>query len=237
MILHGEDRRTIAALAAILLVSAIPAEGSKLRKKAPAKQDNLAEYVRRVRAAAVTTPTTGALWTADSPYTDFGSDYKARRVNDLIVIQIVEQTSAAVNGSVKTQRTFNASSSIGVMGIPGATSGWQNIFTPNSSRALNGQSQTSSDSSLSTSLSGRVVDVLPNGAMIIEAQRDVDVNNQHQTVIIHGVVRPGDVTPSNTVPSTAVSNLQVELEGRGVISDGVEPPNRLVRMVLKLVGF
>jgi flagellar L-ring protein FlgH len=56
-------------------------------------------------------------------------------------------------------------------------------------------------------------------------------------VIIHGVVRPGDITSSNTISSTSVSNLELELQGKGVISDGVAPPNRLVRLILKLVGF
>jgi flagellar L-ring protein precursor FlgH len=65
----------------------------------------------------------------------------------------------------------------------------------------------------------------------------MDMNNQHQTVIIHGVVRPGDIGPNNAVPSTAISNLEVELKGHGVISDGVAPPNKLMRMILKLVGF
>jgi len=73
--------------------------------------------------------------------------------------------------------------------------------------------------------------------MIIEAQRDVDVNNQHQTVIVRGVVRPGDIAANNTVPSTAVGNLEVELKGHGVVSDGVAPANPLVRGILKIVGF
>ena len=63
------------------------------------------------------------------------------------------------------------------------------------------------------------------------------MNNQHQTVIIHGVVRPGDIGSNNAVPSTSISNLEVELKGQGVISDGVAPPNKLVRLILKLVGF
>ena len=166
------------------------------------------------------------------------SDYKARNVNDLIVIQVVESTTAAEDGAVKSARTFSASSGIsGLMGTPGPTSGLQNIFSPNSSRTLNGQAQTSSDSTLTTSLSGRVVDVLPNGFLVIEAVRQMYMNNQHQTVIIHGVVRPGDIGSNNAVPSTAISNLEVELKGRGVISDGVAPPNKLVRLILKLVGF
>jgi flagellar L-ring protein precursor FlgH len=78
---------------------------------------------------------------------------------------------------------------------------------------------------------------LPNGFLVIEAVREMDMNNQHQTVIIHGVVRPGDIGSNNAVPSTAVSNLEVELKGRGVISDGVAPPNKLIRLILKLVGF
>jgi flagellar L-ring protein FlgH len=45
------------------------------------------------------------------------------------------------------------------------------------------------------------------------------------------------VAANNTVASTAISNLQVELKGRGVISDGVQPPNRIVRTILKIVGF
>jgi flagellar L-ring protein precursor FlgH len=166
------------------------------------------------------------------------SDYKARNINDLIVIQVVESTTAAEDGAVKSARTFSASSGISAfMGLPGPTAGIQNVFSPNSSRTLNGQAQTSSDSTLSTSLSGRVVDVLPNGFLVIEAVRQMFMNNQHQTVIIHGVVRPGDITSANAVPSTAVSNLEVELKGKGVISDGVAPPNKLVGLILKVVGF
>ena len=182
--------------------------------------------------------TTGSVWTPQSPYSDLASDYKAKNVNDLIVIQVVEQTQAAVDGSVKSQRTFSATSGIsGLMGTPGPTSGLQNIFSPSSSRALNGQAQTSSDSSFTTSLSGRVVDVLPNGFLVIEAAREMDMNNQHQTLIVRGVVRPGDIASNNIVASTAISDLEVELKGRGVVSDGVQPPNRLVRAILRIVGF
>jgi flagellar L-ring protein precursor FlgH len=176
--------------------------------------------------------------TPNSPYTDMASDYKARNINDLIVIQVVEQTTAAQDGAVKSQRSFSASSGIsGLMGSPGPTSGLQNIFSPNSNRTLNGQAQTTSNSSLATSLSGRVVDVLPNGFLVVEAVRELEMNNQRQTILVRGVVRPGDIAPNNSVASTAISNLEVELKGRGVISDGVEPPNRWVRAILKVVGF
>jgi len=222
-----------------IFLFALPGYGVGIGKKKQSQQkDYLAEYVARVRAVTPSTPNAGSIWTPQSPYSDMASDYKARNINDLIVIQVVESTTAAEDGAVKSARTFSASSGISAfMGLPGPTAGIQNIFSPNSSRTLNGQAQTSSDSALSTSLSGRVVEVLPNGFLVIEAVRQMFMNNQHQTVIIHGVVRPGDINSANAVPSTAISNLEVELKGKGVISDGVAPPNGLVRLILKLVGF
>jgi flagellar L-ring protein precursor FlgH len=222
----------------IITISSFAIPGYSAKKKAQSKNDYLADYIARVRSVTAATPTTGSFWTPQSPYSDLASDYKARRVNDLIVIQVVESTTAAEDGVVKTARTFSASSGIsGLMGTPGPSAGMQNIFSPNSSQTLNGQGQTSSDATLTTSLSGRVVEVLPNGFLVIEAERQMYMNNQHQTVIIHGVVRPGDIGANNAVSSTSISNLEVELKGRGVISDGVAPPNKLVRLILKIVGF
>ena len=228
---------TVSAL--ILGVLAIPLAGyGKHPKKNVPSKDYLADYVARVRAVKATTPSTGSFWTVQSPYSDMASDYKARNINDVIVIQVVESTTATQDGVVKSARTFSANSSIAALGGAVKTSnGLQNIFSPSSTRTLDGQAQTSSNSVLNTSLAGRVVDVLPNGYLVVEAVRDIEMNNQHQRVIIHGVVRPGDLGPDNTVLSTAVSNLEVELQGKGVISDGVAPPNRLVRAILKIVGF
>ena len=226
------------ALIIIVFLVPQPGYGVTFKKKSQPTKDYLAEYITRVKAVKTSTPNTGSLWTPQSPYSDMASDYKARNINDLIVIQVVESTTAAEDGAVKSQRTFAATSGIsGLMGTPGPSSGIQNIFSPNSSQTLNGQAQTSSNATLATSLSGRVVDVLPNGYLVIEAERQMFMNNQHQTVIIHGVVRPGDIASNNSVPSTSISNLEVELKGHGVISDGVAPPNRVVRMILKLVGF
>jgi flagellar L-ring protein precursor FlgH len=229
--------RTAPALIIMIFILSLPGYGGVGIKKQPT-EDHLAEYVMKVWAMKTSTPSTGSFWTAQSPYSDMASDYKARNVNDLIVIQVVESTTAAEDGAVKSARTFSASSSIsGLLGTPSASNALQNIFSPSSARTLNGQAQTSSDSTLTTSLSGRVVDVLPNGFLVIEAVRQMFMNNQHQTVIIHGVVRPGDIAANNAVPSTSISNLEVELKGKGVISDGVEPPNKFVRLLLKIVGF
>jgi flagellar L-ring protein precursor FlgH len=63
------------------------------------------------------------------------------------------------------------------------------------------------------------------------------MNNEHETVILRGLVRPGDLDATNTVTSNSVGNLEVEVKGKGVISEGVRPPNPLVKWILRIVGF
>jgi flagellar L-ring protein precursor FlgH len=71
----------------------------------------------------------------------------------------------------------------------------------------------------------------------VEAKRQIFMNNQHEDVTVRGMIRPGDIGPSNTVASTSLSNLEIEMKGKGIISDGVRPPNLLTRAVLWLLNF
>ena len=79
--------------------------------------------------------------------------------------------------------------------------------------------------------------MLPNGNLVVEAGRKIFMNNQHEDVIVRGMVRPGDIGPNNTVASTALSNLEIEMKGKGIISDGVRPLNRISRAILWLLNF
>jgi flagellar L-ring protein precursor FlgH len=86
-------------------------------------------------------------------------------------------------------------------------------------------------------MTGQVIAVLPNGNMVLEARRNIYMNNQHEDVVVRGMIRPGDVGPGNVVPSTALSDLQIEMKGKGIVSDGVRPPNALTRAILWLLNF
>jgi len=200
--------------------------------------DSLARYIERVRATTASNSSLGSIWVPQGRFSNLPGDDKARNVNDTIIINVVEQTTAAADASVKSARTFSASSSLSALGgLVKPNNGLQNLFSPQSSQALNGQTQTASDSSFVTSLAAQVVSVLPNGFLVVEAVRQMEMNNQRQTLVIHGVVRPSDVAVDNSVLSTQVNNLEVRLNGKGVLSDGVRPPNKLVNAILKLVGF
>lgn len=202
-------------------------------------QQSLAEYVRQAQqGVANPTPTTGSIWNPNGPLAQLPRDDKAYRLGDILTINIIEQTTAQSTGTVKSSRDFSASSSISaLLGEIGPTSGLQNIFSPNSSKALNGQAQTASTSSLATSLAATVVAVMPNNYMVVQAMRMVKMDNQLQQVILRGIVRPSDIAPDNSVPSTSLADLSVQVIGKGVINDYTRPPNWLVREFLKIVGF
>jgi len=225
-------------LVLLMATSAWAARPKKDKNVNEGAADSLAQYIERVRANTASSPTLGSLWVPQGRFSNLPADDKARNVNDTIIINVVEQTTAAANSSVKSARTFSASSSISALaGLVKANNGLQNLFSPQSSQALNGQAQTASDSSLVTSLAAQVVSVLPNGFLVVEAIRQIEMNNQRQTLVIHGVVRPSDIAVDNSVLSTQVNDLEVKLNGKGVVSDSVRPPNKLVRAILKLVGF
>jgi flagellar L-ring protein precursor FlgH len=204
----------------------------------PAKQLR-SEYITRLQQQylpANDEHTVGSLWSDQSPLVDFSVDYKAHHLNDTITIQVAVRTTAAQSGTVNSARTFSTNSSItGVMGqTPSVTNP---LLAAQSASALKGQGSTASNTTFSTSLTGQVIAVLPNGNLVVEAERQIFMNNQHENVVVRGMVRPGDIGPNNTVPSTSLSNLEIEMKGKGIISDGVRPPNFLTKAVLWLLNF
>jgi len=229
------------SLTAALLVPAGAAAKKRQQNqsKSPAYDQALDDYIRQASQANPNTPATlGSLWNSGGSLAALSRDDKAAHVGDLITIDILETTTAQASGAAKSSRAFSANSGLDAFfGTLSPQAAVTNLFSPHSQRSLDGSATTSSNHLLSTNLTGTIVKVLPNGYLVAEAARDVYIDNQRQHVIVRGIVRPSDVSPDNTVSSTAVANLQVEVQGRGVISDGTSPPNPITRLILKLVGF
>src|SRR5882672_4724386 len=213
-------------LSAVVLFILTPMLTAKKKDKTKAvPSDGLADYLQRVNARPLpAAPTTvGSLWTDTGRLANMVTDYKAARVGDLVTISVAQNLSATSSGNVSTNRTLSANS--GITALPGQlkTSGIANLFSPNSAQSLSGKAQATSQTSLSTTLTGRVAAVLPSGTLVVEAERLIAMNNQRETVILRGLVRPGDLDAANTVASNNVGNLEVEVKGKGVISEGIRP--------------
>lgn len=219
----------------LLLVSAVT-----LNTFARSREETtLAKYLARVEMAEAPLPerTPGSCWIDAGRMASLTSDYKARAVGDLITILVVQDVTASNTGAVSTDRSFTASS--GVDSLPGKlrTGGAASLLGLHSAETLSGKGQATSTSKLRTSLAGKVVAVLPSGNLVIEAERSIMMNNERQNIVLRGVVRPGDVGPDDSVASNTISNLELEIKGKGVISDGTRPPHSLLRLILRLLNF
>ena len=229
--------RLFAALALLLLLAGSPlsAKKSKEQKQQP---DPLEQYMKQLSASAsgAAAPARGSLFTTSGLLADPYADVKARQVGDTIAIHVVESTTISQSGTLATQRNFSHSSA--VTGIMGQSPSVLNpLLAANSGTKLSGTGATASKSSLNTVLTGVVMAALPNGLLVVEARRELSANQQHENVVLRGVVRPADISATNSVFSYQLYDLQLEVKGKGVISDSVRQPNIVVRTLLKLLSF
>jgi flagellar L-ring protein precursor FlgH len=202
-------------------------------------QSSLAAYLDRVRAETSETRTaSGSIWTDNGRLARLSTDVRAMRPHDLISVVVQESLAASTDGSVKNTRASNASSSItGLVGTLHAGNALQNLVNQNSAAGLNAAGTSATNSSLSTTLGGQVIEVLPNGMLVIEAARQVEFSQQTQTIVLRGLVRPEDISQQNQVLSTSIASLELEVRGKGIINDYTHRQNLLVRLLEKVLVF
>jgi flagellar L-ring protein FlgH len=180
----------------------------------------------------------GSTWSQNALFSNLGMDLKASRVDDLVTIVVNETFSAVATGDVKTQRQSTAQSSItSLAGVTRAAGPWANLAKANTQRQLQGQGETSRGAVLTANLSARVTNVLPNGYLVIEGTKRVQVSSENQVVTVRGVIRPVDLDPTNTVPSDRIAQMEIQVNGKGVIGDSIHRPNILYRILLGLLPF
>jgi len=105
------------------------------------------------------------------------------------------------------------------------------------STSLDGSGSVSRNSALSTTLSARVTHVLPNGYLVLEGSKSVEVNSERQQVTVRGIIRPMDLSPGNVVTSDQLAQLEIKVDGKGVVNDATHRPNILYRLLLGVLPF
>ena len=63
-----------------------------------------------------------------------------------------------------------------------------------------------------------MVEALPNGMLVIEASREVESSQQTQTIILRGLMRSEDISQQNQILSTAISDLELQVKGKGIVT-------------------
>jgi flagellar L-ring protein FlgH len=240
----GRIALTIAIMVLLILnLSSSKAQTKTIHKLIDTKPNvaevSLSSYLERVRAKSSNgQPAPGSIWTDSGRLTRMDTDVRAMRPHDLISVVVSESLAASTDGTVKNSRASNASSAIsGLIGTLHASNALQNLINQTSASGLNAQGTSATNSSLSTTFGGQVIEVLPNGMLVIEAARQVEFSQQTQTIILRGLVRPEDISQQNQVLSTAISSLELEVRGKGIINDYTRRQNALVRLLQRALVF
>lgn len=166
-----------------------------------------------------------SLWSARSG--SLVTDLRASRAGDLVTILVDEQSRA--DKSAETSLGREADWSTAVAGFEGTNPNFLQHLDFALKAAGKGKSDydgtgsTTRSDRASAQITAKVMRVLDNGNLLIEGRRIVVVQNEAQTIVVSGVIRPYDVQPDNTVRSSALADGEIRLEGRGQISDRQRP--------------
>jgi flagellar L-ring protein precursor FlgH len=147
------------------------------------------------------------------------SDPRAHRLNDLVTIRVVENLSAAGTADATLSKSGTAALSVPA---PGATAVGK-VLPIASSTKFAGAGGTTRAGTMTATVTGRVIEVLPNGDMVVEGVREIQVNADRQIVVLTGVIRPTDVLPGNVVSSASVGQLRIQYLGKGLMKDSLTP--------------
>ncbi|MCR5814674.1 MAG: flagellar basal body L-ring protein FlgH [Desulfovibrio sp.] len=164
-------------------------------------------------------------------------DARARRVGDIVVVKLVENTKAQNKAETSTKKDSNNNYEVGsffTMGqtgfLPFLNIGPQGTVTANapilktaSQGGLSATGKTKRENYVTTSLAARVLRVLPGGMLEIEGAREIRVNEETEYLVVRGLARAKDVDADNTILSTQLADASIEYYGKGVLADKQKP--------------
>jgi flagellar L-ring protein precursor FlgH len=182
----------------------------------------------------------GSIWQAASA--GMTEDFKARRKGDIITIVVSETASASKQANTDTKRSTALNAGMpNFLGLEKAgflksSMDLSQLINASVDSKYSGAGSTSRKENLSATISAKVIEVLPNGNLLIEGRRNIKVNNEDQEMILEGVVRQRDVGSDNTVNSIFVADAKISYSGNGIISDR-QSPGWLMNIVDKIWPF
>ena len=154
-----------------------------------------------------------SLWSDTGASSSLYSDYRARAVGDTITIIISESSSANRVGNAANSKTtsLNMNAGTGIFhGIASATAGNSDSFQAKGSIA--------NTNNVTARMTAQVLEVKPNGDLIISGTQSIKQNGEEQKITISGIVRQADIAADNTIQSTYIGNAQIKIDGNGPIA-------------------
>ena len=158
----------------------------------------------------------------------FSSDKRASKVGDILTVDFNEVFSATKAQTTAASKTDSYDVTLPV-GLPNlltgglATNRAENALTAGTTQSFAGNGNAAQSNSLTGRISVTVVRIFENGNMGILGQKELTLNNGQEYIRLSGIVRPEDISSSNTVPSNRLADAQISYTGAGDVADTARP--------------
>jgi flagellar L-ring protein precursor FlgH len=159
-------------------------------------------------------PATGSLFHTAS-YRPAFEDRRARMVGDNVTVVIVENVSASQKSSSTVDRASGVEAGVTALPFVGSSFTDKTKLGAKSSNTFAGKGGTERANTFTGSITATVVQVLPNGHLVVAGEKQIGVNQNVDVLRFSGTVDPRTLQPGSIVNSTQVANVRVESRGRG----------------------
>jgi flagellar L-ring protein precursor FlgH len=169
-----------------------------------------------VPVAGARKPVTGSLFNTSS-YRPAFEDSRARLLGDIVTIEIVESlaasqvTASTVNRNTSSDNTLKSAPLPGLIGVDLLNLNLES----KTNNDFSGKGGTTAANTFTGSITTTVIEVLPNGNLVVAGEKQIGVNQNVDVMRFSGTVDPRLLQPNNIISSTQVANVRVESKGRG----------------------
>jgi len=173
----------------------------------------------------LTTLSADSLWKDDTSPASMFADKKAHRIGDILTVVVQENNGATRNNNTTTSKTSSVDASIASFLYGPAASGLLTkggkypAMSFSSANSFNGGGQIANLETINSMIAVKVIDVLPNGNMVIEGRRQTAFSGEKQDAILRGIVRRDDITATNSVSSVNIADATIQFFSHGTVTD------------------
>ncbi len=153
--------------------------------------------------------------------TNLFSDNRARGIGDIVTVKISESTEISGTEDSSAESSNNHSINLDTTNFLSKVkdiSGYLPNITADTSHSFSGKGDYESNRNINLELTAVVTEILANGNLIIEGNRDVNINGEKYNIKLSGIVRPIDISIDNEIQSTSIANANITLEGKGFLT-------------------
>ena len=165
-------------------------------------------------------PSNGSIYSTSSAGL-FSSDRRAKKVGDILSVTLSETFSSNKAVTNSSGKTDNIGVEVGPTGIMRNFAGLGGSASKTNS--FSGSMATNQSNSLSGTLSATVVRVFPNGNLEIKGQKKLRITEGTEYIRLTGIIRPQDISTSNSVSSAKIAEAQIEYVGAGILDSASKP--------------